>query len=103
MSEEFNLIGGTAWLWAKQEMRQHPVDVLIVDEAGQLALADAVASTNGARNMLLLGDPLQLSQVAKAEHPGGSGASVLQHVLGEHLTVPDTPRRLPRRNVASAP
>ncbi|HWD94916.1 MAG TPA: TM0106 family RecB-like putative nuclease [Acidimicrobiales bacterium] len=90
VSDEFNLIGGTAWLWAKQEMRQNPVDVLIVDEAGQLALADAVASANGARSMLLLGDPLQLSQVAKAEHPGGSGASILQHVLGEHLTVPDT-------------
>ncbi len=90
VSEEFNFIGGTAWLWARQEMRQHPVDVLIVDEAGQLALADAVASTNGARTMILLGDPLQLSQVAKAEHPGGSGASVLQHVLGEHLTIPDT-------------
>ncbi len=89
-SGEFNLVGGTAWLFAKPEMRQHPVDVLIVDEAGQLALADAVASTNGARNMLLLGDPLQLSQVAKAEHPGDSGASVLQHVLGSHLTIPDT-------------
>ncbi|MGC2174723.1 MAG: TM0106 family RecB-like putative nuclease [Acidimicrobiales bacterium] len=89
ISEEYNLIGGTAWLWAKQEMRQHPVDVLIVDEAGQLALADAVASANGAKNMILLGDPLQLSQVAKAEHPGGSGASVLQHVLGEHLTIPN--------------
>jgi uncharacterized protein len=90
ISGEFNLIGGTAWLWANQEMRQYPVDVLIVDEAGQLALADAVASSNGTRNMLLLGDPLQLSQVAKAEHPGGSGASVLQHVLGSHLTVPNT-------------
>ncbi|MGH3733202.1 MAG: TM0106 family RecB-like putative nuclease [Acidimicrobiales bacterium] len=89
-SDEFNLIGGTAWLFSRPEMRQFPVDVLIVDEAGQLALADAVASTNGARSMLLLGDPLQLSQVAKAEHPGDSGASVLQHVLGEHLTIPDT-------------
>ena len=89
-SGEFNLVGGTAWLFAKPEMRQHPVDVLIVDEAGQLALADAVASTNGARNMLLLGDPLQLSQVAKAEHPGDSGSSVLQHVLGTHLTIPNT-------------
>jgi predicted RecB family nuclease len=89
-SGEFNLIGGTAWLFSRPEMRQHPVDVLIVDEAGQLALADAVASSNGARNMLLLGDPLQLSQVAKAEHPGDSGASVLQHVLGEHLTIPAT-------------
>jgi predicted RecB family nuclease len=89
-SNEFNLIGGTAWLWANQEMRQNPVDFLIVDEAGQLSLADALASTNGTRNMLLLGDPLQLSQVAKAEHPGDSGSSVLQHVLGEHMTIPDT-------------
>jgi uncharacterized protein len=88
-SDEFNLIGGTAWLWANPETRQNPVDVLIVDEAGQLSLADALSSTNGAKNIVLLGDPLQLSQVAKAEHPGGSGASVLQHVLGEHLTMPN--------------
>jgi uncharacterized protein len=89
-SGAFNLIGGTAWLWANSEMRQSPVDVLLVDEAGQLSLADALASTGGARNMLLLGDPLQLAQVAKAEHPGGSGASVLEHILGEHVTVPTT-------------
>jgi predicted RecB family nuclease len=89
-SGEYNLIGGTAWLWANPEMRQNPVDVLLVDEAGQLALADALAATNGARNMLLLGDPLQLAQVAKAEHPGSSGDSVLEHILGEHITIPDT-------------
>jgi len=86
---EFNLIGGTAWLWANPETRQNPVDVLIVDEAGQLSLADALSSTNGTKNIVLLGDPLQLSQVAKAEHPGDSGASVLQHVLGEQLTIPN--------------
>jgi uncharacterized protein len=89
-SGEYNLIGGTAWMWANPTMRQFPVDVLLVDEAGQLALADAVAATNGARNMILLGDPLQLSQVAKAEHPGDAGNSVLQHVLGTHLTIPNT-------------
>jgi uncharacterized protein len=33
---------------------------------------------------------LQLSQVAKAEHPGGAGNSVLEHVLGSHLTIPNT-------------
>ena len=42
-----------------------------------------------AKNLILLGDPLQLSQVAKAEHPDGSGASVLEHILGEHATMPD--------------
>jgi len=88
-SGQYNLIGGTAWLWANPEMRQMPVDVLLVDEAGQLSLADALASTGGARNMLLLGDPLQLAQVAKAEHPGGSGASVLEHILGEEVTIPE--------------
>jgi uncharacterized protein len=87
---DFNLIAGTAWLWANADMRQSPVDVLVVDEAGQLSLADAVAAAGGTRNMLLLGDPLQLAQVAKAEHPGASGASVLEHVLGDHVTIPDT-------------
>jgi uncharacterized protein len=66
------------------------VDVLIVDEAGQLALADAIASANAARNLILLGDPLQLAQVSQAEHPDGSGASVLEHVLGQHATIPST-------------
>jgi uncharacterized protein len=61
---------------------------LVIDEAGQLALADAVASTNAARNLILLGDPLQLAQVSQADHPNGSGASVLEHVLGGHATMP---------------
>ena len=63
--------------------------MLVVDEAGQLALADAVASANAAKNLILLGDPLQLSQVAQAEHPDGSGASVLEHILGGHATLPE--------------
>jgi uncharacterized protein len=87
-SDAYNLIGATTWLWSRSNMRPHPVDYLVIDEAGQLSLADAIASANSARNLILLGDPLQLSQVSQAEHPGGSGASVLQHVLGEHATIP---------------
>ena len=86
-SDDYNLVAGTTWLWARPGMRPFPVDVLIVDEAGQLALADAVASANAARNLILLGDPLQLAQVSQAEHPGGSGASVLEHILGERATI----------------
>jgi uncharacterized protein len=89
-SDRFNLVAGTTWLWSRPGLRAYPVDVLIVDEAGQLALADAVASANAARNIVLLGDPLQLAQVSQAEHPDGSGASVLEHVLGEHATILDT-------------
>jgi len=86
--DSYNLVAGTTWLFSRAGMRAHPVDVLIIDEAGQLALADAVASANAAKNLILLGDPLQLSQVSQAEHPGNSGASVLEHVLGEHPTIP---------------
>lgn len=86
-NDSFNLVAATTWIWARSGIRAFPVDVLIVDEAGQLALADALAAANGAHNLILLGDPLQLSQVAQADHPDGSGASVLEHILGEHATI----------------
>lgn len=89
-NDDYNLVAGTTWLWSRAGMRPHPVDYLVIDEAGQLALADALASANAARNLILLGDPLQLAQVAQAEHPGGSGVSVLEHVLGEHATLPNS-------------
>jgi uncharacterized protein len=85
---EFNLVAGTTWLFAGNDMKDAPVDVLIVDEAGQLALADALAASRSAHNLILLGDPLQLPQVAQAAHPGGGGRSVLEHVLGTDVTMP---------------
>jgi predicted RecB family nuclease len=85
---DFNVIAGTTWLFASQSMRDNPVDVLVVDEAGQLGLADTLAATISATNVILLGDPQQLAQVSKASHPGGAGASALEHLLGDALTVP---------------
>ncbi|MDG1266318.1 MAG: TM0106 family RecB-like putative nuclease [Ilumatobacter sp.] len=85
---DFNVIAGTAWLFASPAMRDNPVDVLVVDEAGQLGLADTLAATMAATNVILLGDPQQLPQVAQASHPGGSGASSLEHLLRGELTVP---------------
>ena len=85
----YDVIAGTSWLFASQAMRDRPVDVLLVDEAGQLGLADAMAASISARNVVLLGDPQQLPQVAQASHPNRSGVSVLEHVLGEDVrTVP---------------
>jgi uncharacterized protein len=85
---KYNLVAGTSWLFASPSMQDAPVDVLVIDEAGQLALADAVVSSRSAQNMILLGDPLQLAQVSKAAHPDGAGASILEHVLGEDATMP---------------
>ena len=65
------------------------VDTLVIDEAGQVSLADALAMGTAARNLILLGDPSQLAQVSQGTHPDGVGASVLEHLLGDHLTVPE--------------
>jgi uncharacterized protein len=86
---DFNLVGGTTWCFSSADMRDAPVDVLLVDEAGQMSLADALAASVSARNLVLLGDPLQLPQVSQALHTGGSGRSVLEHILGDDdVTLP---------------
>src|SRR5207245_10000854 len=69
-------------------------------EAGHVALADALAMGTAARNLILLGDPLQLAQVSQGTHPEGPGASVLEHLLGEHLTVAPDKGDLPRSHPA---
>ena len=86
-STRVQLLAGTAWLFARQDLDVR-LDALVIDEAGQVALADALAMGTAARNVILLGDPLQLAQVSQGTHPEGAGASVLEHLLGDHPTVP---------------
>ena len=86
-SEGVQLVAGTAWLFAKEDMDQ-TLDFLFIDEGGQVALADALAVGTAARNLVLLGDPLQLAQVSQGVHPGNAGASVLEHLLGDEATIP---------------
>ena len=80
------IAAGTPWLWADDDMRD-AVDVLFVDEAGQLSLANALAVSVGARSLILLGDPQQLDQPTQGSHPDGAGASALEHVLGGAPTI----------------
>lgn len=86
-ANHIDVLGGTPFLWARPEYA-HAVDVLFVDEAGQMSLANAVAVSQGAPSLVLLGDPRQLEQPQKGSHPDGVGVSVLDHVLGDHATMP---------------
>jgi len=86
-SGEANVLGGTAWLWARPEFAAS-VDVLFVDEAGQMSLANALAVSGAARSVVLLGDPQQLEQPQQGSHPEGVNTSALQHMLGKHQTIP---------------
>jgi predicted RecB family nuclease len=86
LDPDLRLLAGTAWLFAREELDQQ-LDYLVIDEAGQVSLADTLAMGTCARNLILLGDPLQLAQVSQGIHPGGSGASVLEHLRGDDQTV----------------
>lgn len=92
--ENPKVVGGTAWHWCSLEPRGFSpggdsVDVMFVDEAGQMSLANTLACTRNASSMVLLGDPQQLEQPTKGVHPDGTGVSALQHMLGEHKTMPE--------------
>jgi uncharacterized protein len=83
-----NVAGGTAWLWAREEFFE-AVDVLFVDEAGQMSLANVLAIAPCAKSLVLLGDPQQLEQPVQGSHPEGTAASALEHVLGGAQTIAD--------------
>ncbi|MGH3226331.1 MAG: TM0106 family RecB-like putative nuclease, partial [Streptosporangiaceae bacterium] len=87
-NRELDVAAGTAWLWARGGM-SGSVDTLFVDEAGQVSLANVLAVSDAARNLVLLGDPQQLAQPSQAAHPPGAGASALGHILGERATMPE--------------
>ena len=83
---EVGVAGGTAWLWAREEMAD-AVDVLVIDEAGQMSLANTLAVCQAAGSLVLLGDPRQLDQPIQGVHPPGADVSALGHLLGESATV----------------
>ena len=84
---EVDLLGGTSWLFAREELSER-LDVLVVDEAGQLSLANTLAVSRAAANLVLLGDPQQLRQPGRGIHPEGADVSALQHVLGRDEVLP---------------
>ncbi|WP_072687422.1 TM0106 family RecB-like putative nuclease [Rhodococcus marinonascens] len=83
------VLGGTAWDFANTD-RVPPgsLDLLVIDEAGQFALANTIAVGSAARNLLLLGDPQQLPQVSQGTHPEQVDASALGWLAEGHGALP---------------
>ena len=81
-----NVLGGTSWLWSA-EAAFEAVDVLFIDEAGQMSLADVLAVSQAAKKLVLLGDPQQLERPLKGSHPEGAEKSALEHLLNGRKTI----------------
>lgn len=84
---EINILGATAWCWSRPDFEQS-VDVLVVDEAGQMSLSNVLAVAPAGRSLVLLGDPQQLEQPLQSSHPEGSEVSALSHLLAGEDTMP---------------
>jgi predicted RecB family nuclease len=85
-SRTVRVVAGTPWLWARGDMADS-VNVLFVDEAGQMSLADVLAISRAAKSVVLLGDPQQLNQPQQGVHPPGVDISALAHLLNGRATI----------------
>ncbi len=81
-----DVAGATAWLWASTDAA-NAVDVLFIDEAAQMSLANVLAVSQAASSIVLLGDPQQLDQPMQGSHPDGTDVSALHHILNGQQTI----------------
>jgi len=88
LKDDIQLIAGTAWLFSDANLDSQ-LDYLFIDEAGQLAIARTVAVGTSTKNIILLGDQMQLSQPTKGLHPEDSGKSSLDYLLNDEPTIAD--------------
>ncbi len=83
------VLGGTAWTFTNaNKLPPEPLDLLVVDEAGQFSLANTFAVAGAARRLLLLGDPQQLPQVSQGTHPEPVDQSALGWLMDGAATLP---------------
>src|SRR6202034_2665332 len=75
-------------VWSRTDVFES-VDVLFVDEAAQMSLANVLAVSQAAKALVLLGDPQQLDQPTQGSHPDGTDTSALDHLLAGHQTIPE--------------
>jgi len=83
-----DVYGGTAFAFSHARF-DGLLDLLVIDEASQVSLANLLAMGRSTRNLLLVGDQQQLPQPTVAEHPGESGLSCLGYATAGEPVIPD--------------
>lgn len=82
------VMGTTAWGFARPDM-ENQLDYLFIDEAGQVSVANLIAMSRSAKNLVIMGDQMQLGQPSQGSHPAESGLSILDYLLHETPTISD--------------
>lgn len=82
------VVGTTVWGFAREDVANE-FDYLFIDEAGQVSIANLIAMSRAARNIVLLGDQMQLGQPKQGTHPKESGLFILDYLLQDTPTIDD--------------
>tara|TARA_S200000501_G_scaffold185657_1_gene174671 strand:+ start:353 stop:3760 length:3408 start_codon:yes stop_codon:yes gene_type:complete len=85
--DDYLLYAGTSWFFVDPRMNK-TLDYLFIDEAGQVTLGTTIANATAAKNLVLIGDQMQLSQPMRAKHEGYAKLSSLDFVLENNDTIP---------------
>lgn len=80
-----DVVGATAWHFSTYG--GPAFSHLFIDEAGQVSLANLLAMARAARNLVLVGDPMQLPQPIQGDHPGLSASSCLEYLMGDDRVI----------------
>jgi predicted RecB family nuclease len=83
-----DLVAGTVWHFCRYD--EPEFDYLVIDEAGQVSIGHLAAMARCAKNIVLVGDQMQLPQPVQGTHPGETGLSLLDYLLeGAPTVAPD--------------
>lgn len=85
-AKAFSVVGATAYALAAPSARLQ-FDYLFVDEAGQVPLANFIATLSCAKSALLVGDQQQLEMPIQGLHPSGVGRSCLSYLVGQNVAI----------------
>ena len=80
------VVGGTAWTFANESFIDQ-LDYLFIDEAGQVSLANMIGMSASCKNIILIGDQMQLANPSQGMHPENSGDSCLDYLLQDSPTI----------------
>ena len=100
-TDEYRLLGGTSWLWANERFRDS-VDVLFIDEAGQMSLADVLAVSAGAQEPRAARRPAAARAAAASEPSAGRGGIGARAPARRREDHRERPRPVPASNAPPA-
>ena len=93
-SKNYDLIAGTAWALSNSKHRENSekfknFDYIFFDEAGQISISKLIASSMSSKNIVMIGDHMQLPQPSTGNIDGESSLSPIEYILKEQNTISD--------------